>query len=109
MTGSNIMCKQSNFIEQTLEGISCNSDDNYHPSSTINLCRYLAENYEDEFITAIGDSGLTISGQISSVEIANMMSNIGLSISQLRILLRISRNKLDAKMFEPEKMIKSLN
>ena len=53
--------KQNNFIEQTLKALSCNIDDNYHPSSTINLCRYLAENYEDEFIAACGDSGLTFS------------------------------------------------
>ena len=45
--------KQDNFIEQTLKALSCTSDNNYHPSSTINLCRYLAENCEDEFITTI--------------------------------------------------------
>ena len=49
--------KQNNFTEQTLEALSCNSDDNCHPSSTINVCRYLAENCEDEFISAASDSG----------------------------------------------------
>ena len=51
--------KRETFIEHTLEILFCNSDDNYHPSRTINLCRSLVENYEDEFITATGDSGLT--------------------------------------------------
>ena len=58
----------------------------------------LAENYEDEFIAAAGDSGLTFSGQMSAVETASMMSDVGLDISQLRILLRILRNKLGAKI-----------
>ena len=89
--------KQDNFIEQTLKGLSCNSDNNYHPSSTINLCRCLVENYEDEFIAVGGDSGLTFSGQVSAVEIASMTSDIGLNISQLRILLRILYNELGAK------------
>ena len=53
--------KQDNLMEQNLKVLSCNSDNNYHPSSTIDLCRYLAENYEDEFIAAGGDSGLTFS------------------------------------------------
>ena len=101
--------KQINFIEQNSEGLSCNSGDNYHPSSTINVCRYLADNCEDEFITTAGDSGLTFSGQISSVETLNMMSDIGLNISHLRILLRVLRNKLSAEMCEPEKMMKFLS
>ena len=91
--------KQDNFIEQTLKALSCNIDDNYHPSSTINLCRYLAENYEDEYISATGDSGLTFSGQISVVETASLMSDVGLNISQLRILLRILRNTLGEMFF----------
>ena len=49
--------KPDNSIEQTLEYLSCNSDDNYHFSSTILLCRYLAENYKDEFITTTNGSG----------------------------------------------------
>ena len=28
-------------------------------SSLINLCHYIAEYYEDEFVSAAGDSGLT--------------------------------------------------
>ena len=38
-----------------------------------------------------------------------MMSDVGLNISQLRNLLRILRNKLGAKMFEPEDIMKSLS
>ena len=36
------------------------------------------------------------------------MSDVGLNISKIRILLSILRNKLGVKMFEPEKMMKSL-
>ena len=38
-----------------------------------------------------------------------MLSDVGLNISQLRILLRILRNKLGAKIFEPENIAKSLS
>ena len=54
--------EQDNFIEQTLKALSCNSDINYCPSSTIHLCRYFAENCEDEFITTASDSDLIFSG-----------------------------------------------
>ena len=70
------------------------------------MCRYLAENYEGEFITAAGDFGLTFSGQMPAIETASMMSNVGLNISQLRILRKILRNKLGAKMFKPEHVMK---
>ena len=46
---------------------------------------------------------------MAAVETASMMSNVGRNISQLRIFLRILRNKLDAKMFEPENIMKSLS
>ena len=81
--------KQDNFIEQTLKALSCNIDDNYHLSSTINLCCYLVENYEDEFISTTSGSCLTFFGQMLVVETASMMSDVGLIISQLRILFRI--------------------
>ena len=42
--------KQDNFIEQTLKALFCNSDNNSHPSIKINLCGYLAENYEDKLL-----------------------------------------------------------
>ena len=101
--------KQNNFIGKTLKALSCNIDDKYHPSSTINLYRYLADSYEDEFISAADDSGLIFSGQMSAVETASLMSDVGINISQLRILLRILCNKLGAKMFEPENIMKSLS
>ena len=46
---------------------------------------------------------------MSAVETASMMSDVGLNISQLLILLRILYNKLGAKMFEPENIMKSLS
>ena len=89
--------KRKKFTEQTLEILSYNSDDSDHSSSTINLCRYLAEKYEEEFISATRDSGLTFSGQMSADETASMMSDVDLNIYQLRIILRILRNKLGVK------------
>ena len=89
--------KQDNFIEHTLKVLSCNSDNNNHPSPTINVYRYLGQNYEDECISTTGDSDLTFSGQISAVETTSMMSDVGLNISQLRIHLRILCNKLGKK------------
>ena len=41
----------------------------------------LAENYEDEFIAAAGDSSLTFSGQMSAIKSASVMSDVGLKIS----------------------------
>ena len=46
---------------------------------------------------------------MSAVDTASMMSGVGLNISQLRILLRILRDKLGAKIFEPENIMKSLS
>ena len=96
MIGSNRILNKK-IIEQTLEALSCNIDNNRHSSRTINLCCFLAENCEDEFITATGDSGLTFSSQTSAVENASVMSDFGLNISQLRILISILRNKLGTK------------
>ena len=39
---------------------------------------------------------------MSAVETASMMSDVGLNISQLRNLLRILRNTLDANCFQSE-------
>ena len=101
--------KQDNFIEQTLKALSCNIDDNYNLSSTINLCCYLVENYEDEFIPSTDDSGLAFSTQMPAIETVSMMSDDGLNISQLRIILRTLHNKLDEQMFKPENVMKSLS
>ena len=46
---------------------------------------------------------------MSAIESISMMSDVGLNISQLRVLVRMLRNKLGAKMLEPEKMMKSLS
>ena len=46
---------------------------------------------------------------MSHVETASLMSNVGLNMSQLPILLRILRNKLGAKIFESENIMKSLS
>ena len=53
-------------------------------------------------ISATDNSSLTFVDQISAVETGSMMSDVGINICQLR-LLRILRNKLGAKIFEPEK------
>ena len=85
MTGSNRILNITILLKKTLKVLFCNIDDNCHPSSTINLCRYLADNYEDKFIAVAGDSGLTLSDQKSTVETTSMMSDVSLNISQLRV------------------------
>ena len=50
-------------MDDTLEVFFCNSDDSHYSSSIINLCRYLAETYEEEYISTADDSGLSFSGQ----------------------------------------------
>ena len=59
-------------------------------SSLINLCHYIAEYYEDEFVSAAGDSGLTLSSSLSAIETTSIMNDVGINISQLRVLLRIN-------------------
>ena len=68
----------------------------------INLCHCIAEYYEDEFVSAAGDSGLTLSGSMCAIETTSMMNDFGINISQLHILLRILRHKIGAKLFEPK-------
>ena len=95
-------------MERTLEIISSNKDDSNFSSNVINVSYHIAEICEDDFISTTGDSGLLHSGQMTAVETTSMMSDVGLDISQLYILLRIFRHKLGAKMFEPEVKMKSL-
>ena len=95
--------KTDTFIDQIIKVLSFNSDNNHHPSSTIHVCRYLTEDYEDEFKAAAGYSGLKFSSQISAVETVIIVSDVNLNISQLRILLRILGNKLGTNIFEPKK------
>ena len=39
---------------------------------------------------------------MSAIEITSIMNDVGINISQLRILLRILRHKISAKLFESE-------
>ena len=103
-------CLKDNFIEHTLENFYSNSHDGHYSSSIISLCRYLVEIYEDEFIFAVGDSGLHFLVQYQQLKKnTNIMSDVDLNIYQWHILLRMLRNKLDAKTFEPEHLMKALN
>ena len=56
-------------------------------SILINLCHCIAEFYEEEFVSAAGDSGLSFSGSMSTIETASMMnrSHSGKQNFQLRI------------------------
>ena len=64
----------------------------------LNVCHYIAECCEDEFISAAGGSGLTFSSSIPTIETISMTNDIGINISRLRILLRSLRQKIDAKL-----------
>ena len=99
--------KSNNFIYSMLEELSDNVEGNIS-SNLINLCHYIAEYYEDEFVWAAGDSGLTFSGSISTIENASMMNGVGINISQLCILLRALRHEIGAKLFEPESKMSDL-
>ena len=68
----------------------------------INSCHYIAEYYEDNFISAAGDSGLTFSSSMSAIETASMMNDVGINISQLCILHITLRYKIGANVFESE-------
>ena len=46
---------------------------------------------------------------MSAIEIASMMSDVGLNISQLCIIFRILQNEVNTKKIEPEKAMKSLS
>ena len=75
----------------------------------INLCHCIVESYEEYFISIAGDYSFTFSRQMSAIEIASILSNIDLNISQLCILLRILRYKLGAKIYEPEMKMKDIS
>ena len=63
-----------------LKALSNNVDGNIS-TSLINLCHYITECCEDEFVSAAGDSGLTFSGSISTIETASMMNDVSINIS----------------------------
>ena len=93
--------KDNNFISLMLEGLSNNINGSIS-SSLIHLCHYMAEFYEEGYTSDAGDSGLTFSSSMSTIETLSMMNDIGINISQLCILLRILRHKIGVKLFEPE-------
>ena len=62
-----------------------------------NLCHYIAEYNKDEFVSAVGDLGLTFSGSMSTIETVSMMNDVGINILKLCILLRILRHKIGVK------------
>ena len=70
-----------NFIHSMLKALSDNVDGNIS-SSLINLCHYIVECYEDEFVSAAEDSGLIFSGSMSVIETASMMNDVGINISK---------------------------
>ena len=56
-------------------------------SNVVTIYDYIADNLEDEFISASGDACKNFASKISYVKTISMMSDIRLNISQLRILL----------------------
>ena len=90
-----------------LEALSNNGNGNIS-SSLINLCHYIPDFYEEEYISAAGESGFKFSGSMSTIETASMMNDVGIHISQLRIILRVLRHKIGAKLFEPKIEMKDL-
>ena len=82
-----------------LEALS-NNDEKNISLSLINVCHYIAEYYVDEFVSVAGDSDLTFSSPMSTIEISSMMNDVGFNVSQLRTLLRILRHKIGAKYIE---------
>ena len=80
--------KSNNFMHSILKVLSNNVEGNIS-SSLINLCHYIPVCYEDGFVSTAGDSGLTFSGSISTIETTSMMNDDGINISPFYILLRI--------------------
>ena len=87
--------KSNNYVHQILEVLFNNLEGNLS-SSLINVYHYITECYKEKFISAAGNSGLTFSGQIPTIETVSMMNDVGINISQLCILLRILRHTIGA-------------
>ena len=49
-------------------------------SSLINLFHYIAEYYENEFVSATEVSGLTLSSSMSYIKTASVMNDVGINI-----------------------------
>lgn len=78
--------KFSNFATQSLDFLFSTMKENL-ASNVVHLYHYIADNLEDEFISASGDACQNFASKISYVKTISMMSDIRLNISQLRILL----------------------
>ena len=74
-------------------------------STLINLCHYIPVYYEDGFISAVGDSGLIFSDEMTTIETTSIMNDVGINILQLRILFQILQYNIGAKLFEPDTII----
>ena len=73
----------------------------HHLASNVgNICYYLADNFEDEFMSATNDTYLNFSSKASYIETTSMMGDVGSNIYSLCIFLRILRYKLWSKLFE---------
>ena len=72
----------SNNMEHTLVSIK------------IKLFHYLAYNFEGVFISTVGDPSFIFSSKKINTESTSTISDVGLNISELRILLQILRQKL---------------
>ena len=72
--------KSNNFIHSILEVLFDNIEGTIS-STLINLCYYIAEYYEDGFVSAASDSGLTFSGSMSAIETSSMMNDVSINIS----------------------------
>ena len=68
-------CKSFNLMHQFCDTFSSNMKE-ILSSSVVNICHYLASNYDDESIAATTTT---------------MMSDVGLNVFQSRILIRILR------------------
>ena len=62
-----------------LETISDNIKGNIS-SSLINVCHYITEYCEYEFVSTAGNSGLTFSSSMSAFETVSMTNGVGINI-----------------------------
>lgn len=76
--------------------------------SLVNVCHCLIDNFKDEFMSAISDTGLDFSDQVSSIVTVSRISHVASDNSQSRILLQILRYKLGVTLFELEYKMKDL-
>ena len=55
-----------------------NNDDVNILSSLIIICHYISECYEDEFVSAVEDSGLIFSSSMFVIETTSMINDVGI-------------------------------